>query len=88
MSLGAAPAHFLIKSASAARMFRSQARKDMKHTIMYSAAVALSLSLCSLGLSGCGEAADSEPATEETPAAMDDGSSDKDADAAESTPAE
>jgi len=50
----------------------------MKRTITYSAVVAFSLSLCSLGLSGCGEAADSEPATE-SPSAMDDGSGDKDA---------
>ncbi len=49
----------------------------MKHTITYSAVVALSLSLCSLGLSGCGESADSEPAQ---PAAPTDGSGDKDAD--------
>ena len=50
----------------------------MKRTITYSAVVAFSLSLCSLGLSGCGEAADSEPAAE--PAATDDGSGDKEAD--------
>ena len=63
----------------------------MKRTITYSAVVAFSLSLCSLGLSGCGEAADSEPATE-SPPAMDDGSGDKDTDALSdaeaSTPAE
>jgi len=58
-------------------MFRSQARKDMKRTITYSAVVAFSLSLCSLGLSGCGDAADSEPATEPAPTTTDDGSSDK-----------
>ena len=50
----------------------------MKRTITYSAVVAFSLSLCSLGLSGCGEAADTEPAAE--PAATDDGSGDMDAD--------
>jgi len=48
----------------------------MKNTITYSAVVALSLSLCSLGLSGCGESADSEPAQPATPT---DGSGDKDA---------
>ena len=52
----------------------------MKRTITYSAVVAFSLSLCSLGLSGCGESADTEPATEPAPSTTDDGSSDKDAD--------
>lgn len=50
----------------------------MKHTITYSAVVALSLSLCSLGLSGCGESADSEPAQPDSSATTD-GSGDKDA---------
>ena len=62
----------------------------MKHTITYSAVVALSLSLCLLslcllGLSGCGAPADSEPATETN---TTDGSGAKDADAATDTPAE
>jgi hypothetical protein len=88
VSLGAAPAHFLIKSASTARMFRSQARKDMKRTITYSAVVAFSLSLCSLGLSGCGDAADSVTATEPAQTTTDDGSMDKDDGSATSTPTE
>ena len=52
----------------------------MKHTITYSAVVALSLGLCSLGLSGCGAPAESESATEPSPSATADGSGDKDAD--------
>ena len=51
----------------------------MKRTITYSAVVAFSLSLCSLGLSGCGEAADTESATESAPSTTDDGSMDKEA---------
>ncbi len=54
----------------------------MKHTITYSAVVALSLSLCSLGLSGCGESADSEPAQPDSSATTD-GSGDKDADSSD-----
>ncbi len=60
----------------------------MKRTITYSAVVAFSLSLCSLGLSGCGESADTEPATEPAPSTTDDGSGDKDDGSATSTPTE
>ncbi len=59
----------------------------MKRTITYSAVVAFSLSLCSLGLSGCGDAADTEPATEAAPATTDDGSMDKDAEGSGDTDA-
>ena len=52
----------------------------MKRTITYSTAVALSLSLCSLGLYGCGEPAESEKTTQPSPSATADGSGDKHAD--------
>ncbi len=51
----------------------------MKHTITYSAVVVLSLSLCSLGLSGCDAPDESESTTPPSPSATADGSGDKDA---------
>lgn len=52
----------------------------MKRTITYSTTVALSLSLCSLGLYGCGGPAESEKTTQPSQSATADGSGDKHAD--------